>query len=133
MVVGTLMACRVIVEHAGAEGADHEVVGFKGLVDRRGHVQLAGDRAEVVGVEDEGVVAPVPSDHVERVVVIGVRVDEVAGLDADLKVSLLVPRERELGELQVALAHRARARGTDWSSSRHSAAAGRCASRCRSR
>ena len=95
---------RVEVQEPRAEAADDEVVALERLVDRRRHVQLADDRAEVVDVEAVRVVAAVPAHHVERVVRVGVAVHQVAGLDADLVLALLVVSERELRHAQVALA-----------------------------
>ena len=65
---------------------------------------MPGDGGEVVHVEAVGVVAAVPAHDVEGVVVVGVAVDGVARLDADLVCAFLVEGHRELGEAEVALA-----------------------------
>ncbi len=67
VVVGHRDGERVVVDLAGHEVADHEVVALEDLVHRRRLVHPAGDRLEVRDVEDVRVEAPVPSDHVERV------------------------------------------------------------------
>ena len=62
--------------------------------------------AEVVNVERVRVVAPVPADHIQRVIVVDVRVHLIAGLDAHLELAHLVIRQRQLRQVQVTLAIR---------------------------
>ena len=78
MVVGNRDRLGMKVQDARAEGADHEVVPLEGLVRRWGHVVLADDRGEVVDVEAVGVVAPVPTDDIQRVVVVCIGVDRMS-------------------------------------------------------
>ena len=60
---------RMEVQHSGAEGADHEPVGFKGLMDRRRHVVLASDRLEVHDVKCNRIDKAVPSDDIKGMVI----------------------------------------------------------------
>ncbi len=84
VVVGQRDRLRVVVELARAERADHEVLALEGLVHRRRHVDAAGDRLEVVGVERVRVDVAVPADDVERVVVEDVVLVAVAHADGQL-------------------------------------------------
>lgn len=95
---------RVPIKHARAEGTDHEVVRFEGLMNRRRHVELARDRGKVVDVEDVGVITTVPSHEIERVVGVDVGVHAVAGLDPHLELAFLIEGEGEFWEPQIALA-----------------------------
>ena len=51
---------------------------------------LSDDRGEVIHVEAVGVVAPVPANHVQRMVVVGIGMDRVPRLDPDLELTDLV-------------------------------------------
>src|SRR5690625_697351 len=67
VVVGDRDRQRVVVDLAGHEVAHHEVLPLEHLVHRGRLVHTAGDRLEVVDIEDVRVQTPVPADHVERV------------------------------------------------------------------
>ncbi len=67
-------------------------------------MKLAGDRREVADIEGEGVVAAIPADDVEWVVVVDIFVDEVASLDTDGEIALDVPGHGQFGKAEVAFA-----------------------------
>ena len=92
------------IQEARAEAADHKVVTFKRLMDRRRHVQLANNRRKVIHVEAVRVVAAVPTNHVERVVGVGVRMHKIARFDAHFVLTLLIKGEWQFRHAQVALA-----------------------------
>src|SRR3546814_13074748 len=68
VVVGNGHRYWVVVDLAGDEVADHEVVALEDLVSRGRLVDLAGDRHVVLDVERVWVEAAVPADDIERVV-----------------------------------------------------------------
>ena len=80
---------RVVVELAGYEAADDEVAWLEGQVHRRGLVDPAGDRLEVLDVEGKGPQVAVPADQVERVVGVVVGGDAAAGLHLHHEVARL--------------------------------------------
>ena len=97
----------MVVDLAGQEVADHEVVALPDLVHRRRLVHLAGDRHVVVDVERVGVEAAVPADHVERVRRVGHPGPDDAGAGAVLDQHLHVLAARP-GTAHPARAGRAR-------------------------
>ena len=92
------------IQEARAEAADDEVVTFERLMNRRRHVQLANNRRKVIHVEAVRVVAAVPTNHVERVVGVGVRMHKIARFDAHFVLTLLIKGEWQFRHAQVALA-----------------------------
>tara|TARA_E500000305_G_scaffold16495_1_gene12172 strand:- start:85 stop:342 length:258 start_codon:yes stop_codon:yes gene_type:complete len=75
-----------------------------------GQVKLASDWREIVDVKAVRVVTAVPTNDLEWVVGIDVRVNRVQGLDPDFELALLVVREWVIfvleGDSQVSLAVR---------------------------
>ena len=106
VVVWNLDGFLMEVQRAGAEGANHKVVGFKGLVGRGGHVVLAHNRTEVINVEGVRVVAPIPAHNIQWVVVVDVFVDAVSGFDAHFELPGLVKSQRKFRTAQVTFAIR---------------------------
>ncbi len=90
MVVRHRHSLRVEVEHSWAEAADYEVVPVEGLVDRRGHVELACDWGEVVDAERPWEAVAVPAHDVERVETVRVFRHALARLDYHMKLALFV-------------------------------------------
>ena len=104
VVVGNHNRLRMKVKRSWTKRTNYEVVRFECLMRRRRHVMLGHDWAEVIDVEAVGVVAAIPTDDVQRVVAVGVRVHLIATLDAHLKRALFVDGHRHFGQSQVALA-----------------------------
>ncbi len=100
----------VEIQRSGAERTDHEVVPLKCLMYGWGQVKLASDWREIVDVKAVRVVTAVPTNDLEWVVGIDVRVNRVQGLDPDFELALLVVREWVIfvleGDSQVSLAVR---------------------------
>ena len=87
---------RVRVEVVGprTERADHKAIALKRLVHRRRLVNPSDDRLEIVDAEGPRIEVPVPSDHVERMMVEHQLVERVVLFDEDRKVAFLVARVR---------------------------------------
>ena len=105
VVVWNLDGFLMEVQRAGAEGANHKVVGFSKLVGR-GHVVLAHDWTEVIDIEGVRVVTPIPPHDIQRVVVVDVFVDAVSGLDDALQNSRTRQKSRRFRTAQVTFAIR---------------------------
>ncbi len=73
-----------------AEAAHDEAVALERLVHRRRLMHPSDDRLEVVDVERPRVEVPVPSDHIERMVIEDDLVEAVVLLHQDREVALLV-------------------------------------------
>lgn len=90
MHIGNGHGLGVKIERSRAETTNHEVVRFERLMDRRRHVKLTGDGTELVDVEGVGVHIPIPTDDIERVVIIHIFGKFTACLREDLEGAFLV-------------------------------------------
>ena len=106
VVVGNDDCFRMEIEDARAEGTDDEVVSFEGLVGRRWHVMLADNRRKVVDVEAVRVVASIPSDDIERMVVVYIGMNRIPGLDSNFKITRLIDGQWKLWQAKIPLAIR---------------------------
>ena len=109
--VGVVVGCRdgqgMVVVFARAEGADHVVVRFEGLVNGRRLVHPSGDRLEILHVENPGVEVAVPADHIEGMEFEEIVMETALLFDTDFKLALFVEKERRFGPADVAFAERA--------------------------
>ncbi len=81
---------RVEVEQPRDERAHHEAVGRERLMHRRGLMQRPGDRLEVVNRKRERIIAAVPADDVQRVMVQRDFGEQIPLLDDDAELAAFV-------------------------------------------
>lgn len=104
VVVGRGNGVWVIVIEARHEGADHEVVGLKGLVNGGRHVNATSQWLEVIRAEDVREVVSIPADHVKWVAAVSNVMQDTILFHFDQEIAEFIMCLQVLRKAQVALA-----------------------------
>ena len=90
MYVGNNDGFGMIVQHAGAEGADHKTRALEGLVDGRRHVELARYWRETMNAEGPRKYKSIPTDDIKGVRRVVIIRDSPPRFDSHRKIAFLV-------------------------------------------